>query len=249
VTTTGASLRPTVGRRDVRGVELRLLGGFELALAGEPIGMPRSAQRVLAFLALQSKPVDRAYVAGTLWIDAPEVRAHASLRSSLWRIRHVCPRLVTGRGQQLRLDDDVGVDLRASMDAARQALAGEALYVHPLLLSGDLLPDWYDDWLVLERERHRQLRLHALDYLCERLVDAGRFDDALEVGLAAITTEPLRESAHRSVIRIYLAEGNAAEAIRQYHLFRRLLREQLGLEPSTLLQRLIAGLDSNVTIE
>ena len=54
--------------------------------------------------------------------------------------------------------------------------------------------------------------------------------------------EPLRESGHRSVIRVHLAEGNQADALRQYHLFRNLLRQELRLEPSDQMHELMAEL-------
>jgi len=65
-----------------------------------------------------------------------------------------------------------------------------------------------------------------------------RLEEALEVGLAAVAAEPLRESAHRAVVSVHLAEGNTAEAIRQYRLCRRLLKEQLGVEPSPRMHQL-----------
>jgi DNA-binding SARP family transcriptional activator len=107
------------------------------------------------------------------------------------------------------------------------------------LLDGDLLPGWYDDWVLFERERLRQLRLHALETLALALAAEGRFAAAVEAGLAAIRTEPLRESAHRVVVRVHLAEGNLTEALRQYELCRRLFRAELGLEPSALLTDLV----------
>ena len=65
-----------------------------------------------------------------------------------------------------------------------------------------------------------------------RLTGAGRFAEAFELGLAALAGEPLRESAHRALVRVHLAEGNVGEAVRQYELCRSLLREKLGVEPS-----------------
>src|SRR4029077_344554 len=110
----------------------------------------------------------------------------------------------------------------------------------PRLLTGELLPDWYDDWVMVERERLRQLSLHALEALAEQLLEVGRLGAALEAALEAVAMEPLRESAHRLLIRIHLAEGNGAEAIRESELCGRLLRDQLGLEPSPQLARLVA---------
>jgi DNA-binding SARP family transcriptional activator len=70
----------------------------------------------------------------------------------------------------------------------------------------------------------------------------GRFAEAVEAGLAAVDGEPLRESAHRALIAVYLAEGNPGEALRQYRFFRQLLDEQLGLEPSQLMADLVEAL-------
>jgi DNA-binding SARP family transcriptional activator len=109
-------------------------------------------------------------------------------------------------------------------------------------LGADVLPDWYDDWVLLERERFRQLRIRALDRLCESLAGRRRSAEALEVGLAAVAIEPLRESAHRALVRIHLSDGNACEALRQYGLCRRLLGEQLGIEPSDQMEELVRGL-------
>ena len=99
------------------------------------------------------------------------------------------------------------------------------------LVAGDLLPGWYDEWVVAEREHFRQLRLHALEKLCEQLTDEGRFGEAVEAGLVAVSGEPLRESAHRVLIRAYLKEGNRGEAIRQYEACRQVLAAGAGHRP------------------
>jgi DNA-binding SARP family transcriptional activator len=112
----------------------------------------------------------------------------------------------------------------------------------PSALSGELLPDWYEDWVLIEREHFRQLRLHALERLCVELTAAGRFAEATEAGLAAVQGEPLRESAHRVLISAYLAEGNPGEAVRQHAFFSRILKQQLGLEPSDLMTDLMRAL-------
>src|SRR6266571_3495035 len=62
----------------------------------------------------------------------------------------------------------------------------EAAFRNPEELSIDLLPYWYEDWVLVERERFRQLRLHALEALCEQLTALGRFDHAVEAGIAAV---------------------------------------------------------------
>ena len=223
----------------LRHIELRLLGGFEVRQGSETVTLPKSAQRLVALVALHGRPVQREYAAGLLWLDSPDSRAAASLRSTLWRVHRHVPSLIDARDASLGLGAEVDVDLHTAERLARGELAGEANGWDPARLACDLLPDWYDDWVTLERERFRQLRLLALDAICERHLDAGRLDRALEAGLVSLRGEPLRESTHRALIRVHLAAGNVSEALRQYVLCRRLLQEQLGIQPSQHLTRLI----------
>lgn len=238
--------------RPVRRLELTLLDGFELRADGDPLAVPLAAQRLLAFLALSARPVLRVHLAGVLWLESSDEHAFANLRSTLWRLRRCCDSLIDANGQSVRLASDVGIDVRRASDLALRLVEhpddATVLDVDCAPLRHDLLPDWYDDWVLLERERYRQLRLRALDTLCDRLTEAGRLALAMEVGLASIAGEPLRESAHRAVIRIHLAEGNKAEAFRQYRLYRTLLHDQLGLSPSAQIEELVGGLDATETI-
>ena len=226
-------------------VRLRLLGGFAVQVGRRTVRLPPSAQRVLAFVALCDRPVERSYVAGTLWLLSPEERAYANLRTALWRLRRCEHRLVETSGSLLVLGRGVEVDLREAERLAERVLAAGRADppdgADAAALGGDLLPDWYEDWLVIDRERHRQLRLGALELLCERLTAAGRLDEALAAGLGAVAAEPLRESAHRAVVRVHLAGGNFDEAVRQHALYARVLHEQLGLAPSPLIEALVAG--------
>jgi len=243
---TRSSLRPSKRQpRRTAVVELRLLNSFELIVDGLRVTLPMGAQRLVAFVALHERPLQRAYVAGSLWPDTPEPRAAANLRSTLWRVQRRSDVLDTV-AQRLQLRADVRVDLRDAERLARRELEGSApshKSGDPRLFAGELLPDWYDDWALLERERFRQLRLRALEALCDRHTQAGRIGQALDAGLLSVAGEPLRESAHRAVVRVHLADENAVEALRQYHLCRKLLTEQLGIEPSDQMRQLVAGLD------
>ena len=240
--------KPTLGPPGERGVGVRLalLNAFELSAGGEPVPLPLSAQRLLAFLALHEHPLRRLYVAGMLWTDAPEERALANLRSALWRLQAAGCAPVEATPRELRLAPDVRVDFREAAAFAHALLAGSTdpadLEVEWAALGGELLPDWYDEWALLERERYRQLGLHALETLSERLAAARRFGPALEAALAAVAGEPLRESAHRVLIKTHIAEGNTSEAIRQYRFYRTLLHDRLGLDPSPALEALVEGL-------
>jgi DNA-binding SARP family transcriptional activator len=240
-------VRPAAGERIAANrTILKLLDGFELVCGGRSIALPLSAQRLVAFVGLHRGPLIRSYVAGSLWLDLPEDSADARLCSTLRRLHRQGARVIESNEQHLALASGVVVDLRESEALAQRLLsaAGDDLDVGPSALGGDVLPGWDQDWVAYERERFRQLRLNALDALCERLTDAGRTDLALDAGLAAIASEPLRESSHRAVIRAHLAGGDLAEAIRQYRLCRRLLKEHLGLEPSDRTDALFGGGDT-----
>jgi DNA-binding SARP family transcriptional activator len=131
----------------------------------------------------------------------------------------------------------VDIDFWSTARRARNVVAGraadvDALDVALLRDAGDLLPDWYEDWVIIERERFRELRVEALEVICRQLSALGRYGDAVQAGLAAVASEPLRESAHQTLIAAHVAEGNRADALRQYRLLRDLLRRDLDLEPS-----------------
>ncbi len=108
-----------------------------------------------------------------------------------------------------------------------------------LALSADLFPDWYNDSAVAEVEDWRQLRLRALHALAQRLATTGRYADAADAALAAVKAEPLREASTALLLRMRLAEGNRAEALAAFESFRTILRSELDLEPSSLMQVLV----------
>jgi DNA-binding SARP family transcriptional activator len=225
-----------------------LLGGFELRLGDEVVPLSISSQRLIGFLALHDRPLPRNYMAGTLWPEVSTARANANLRAALWRLPAAGRRLIDQSPQHLRLAAGVTVDVRDATAFAQRLLDHSKLCTEDDLagvsrreLSSELLPTWYeDDWIVVERERFHQLRLHALEALCERLITAGRYGEAIDAGLAAVAAEPLRESAHRRLITAHLAEGNHGEAQRQYQLCCDLLRDELGVEPSNTLRELVS---------
>jgi len=208
-------------------------------------GLPRGVQRLVALLGVSRQPT-RTAVAGLLWADVPEVHAQGSLRSALWRVHKTAPGLIRACRDTLSLAEGVQVDVR-ELTSWAQRVCDPAARVEDLAaahqrLRGELLPGWYDDWVLLERERLRQLRMHALEALADRLTAAGRYGDAVQAAYIAMQAEPLRESAHRTLIRAHLAEGNIAEAVHAYQSFRALLADELGVLPSRLMLELVDGL-------
>jgi DNA-binding SARP family transcriptional activator len=225
-------------------VRLILLGSFSLLHRGRRIAVPHSGQRLLALLGIHPSPVARARVAAALWPNTYEPRALACLRSALWRVQRGGCHVVDASGSQLALASSVEVDFRATVTLAHKLIAEteplpEETTIVVEELSADLLPDWYEDWVEFERQQLDHLRLHALESLSERLLASGRFEEAGEAALAGVAMDPLRESAHRTMIRVHIAEGNVALALRHYASFRRLSREKLGVDPSRRMEELV----------
>jgi SARP family transcriptional regulator, regulator of embCAB operon len=225
---------------------LRVVGGFELSRAGEPVRLPVGAQRLLTFLAVQGRAQSRMHVAFALWAGASEGHAYGSLRSALFRLQAAGCRLVMVSKDELELAPEVAVDLRERLALVERLLAGETdgmdMELDPALLAGDVLPDCYEDWVLIERARYHELRLRALEALCERELRAGRLPQAVAAGQAAVRADPLRDSARRALIRANLAEGNNAQALAEYRNFAQQLYDQLGLQPSSEMIELVAGL-------
>jgi DNA-binding SARP family transcriptional activator len=225
---------------------VRLLDQFELRIGGRVIPVTIGPQRLVTFLALHNRVLQRGQVAGTLWPDVPADRANANLRASIWRMPAACRPIIDLSSRHIKLGAEVSIDLTAAVALAQRLLdrsgscqdadlGGDARS----MLSADLLPACYEDWALVECERFHQLRLHALEALCERLTAAERYGEAIDAGLAAVNGEPLRESSHRALIKAHIAEGNFAEARRQYELYRRIVRDELGIEPSVGLRSLM----------
>jgi DNA-binding SARP family transcriptional activator len=229
-----------------------LLGGFGLFSGSSVIGIPKPSQRLLAFLALHGRVVKRATVAGALWPDSSESHAYSSLRSALSRLDSTARKVLAASRLELGLAEGVAVDVRHAQALARRLLdpaitpdRSELDMAAVAALSADLLPDWHDDWVLIEAEDWRRLRVHALEALTGRLIAAGRWGEAASAAGSAVRAEPLRESARAALIQLYLAEGNQSEAVREFTRYRMLLNAELGLEPTPRLRELVQGLGTN----
>lgn len=222
-----------------------LLDAFQVEACGRPRPVPYAGQRVIARLALGGR-ADRSVIAGQLWPELGEDRARNCLRTALWRIDKNCRGLVEAKGTVLSLGSDVAVDVHELMNWARTMLDGTApddLAGMPrVAVCGELLPGWCDEWVLLERSYLRQLHVRALETAAARYLAAGQPGLAHEAGLAAVHADPLRESAWRVLVQVHLAEGNAIQALREYRAFRQLLLDELGIEPSAEMQRLVGHL-------
>ena len=100
------------------------------------------------------------------------------------------------------------------------------------LYTGDFLAGFYDDWVVIERERLREMFLAALSRLVASSKREGHYDEALRYAQRLAAADPLREEGHREVMRLCYLLGRDRDALQQYDLYRAVLAEELGVEPT-----------------
>jgi SARP family transcriptional regulator, regulator of embCAB operon len=232
-------------------LRLSVLGGFSLRAADRSVRLPGTAQRLLAFVALERRPMPRDRVAFTLWPNGTEAHAHGSLRTAIFELRrpgYDLLRLTDGEAQLapgLAVDLD---DMLSLVDLIRAGGVHDALEAAGRdLLEADLLPGWYDDWVIARQERHRELRIQTLEHLCRAHLDAGQYADAVSTGSAAVRADPTRDSSTRLTIAAYLATDNVAQAVAQYRRLEDRLRE-LGLVPSPRTTALITSIAGTLTL-
>lgn len=222
---------------------VELLPRFSLHHEGAELALTSRAERIVCFLAVEGGPVRRSVLAGTLWPEVTSDRAFASLRSALWSLPRMDPPLITATARSVALGAHVQTDLGTAIKEARRLVTDPADVTDPAaslrLLGHGLLVEWAEEWILIEQERFRQLRMHALEALCRELSRQGRHALAVEAGLQAVACEPLRESAHCLLMAAHLEEGNRCEAINQYRMCARLLHEELALEPSAPMRAML----------
>lgn len=234
--------REAPGERPV----LHLLGEPFVTVGSERVELSEGGKRVLAFAALHVGRLDRRYVACTLWPDGSEMRAAGNLRSALWRLKGAGACLISANRSSLALGADVLVDAHLLGRWAARLIGGtpdpaDLAHIPRGLDRLELLHGCYDDWVLTERECLRQRILHALEEASRRLMTAGRHAEAVEAAIVAVGAEPLRESAHRTLIEAYLAEGNVCEGRRGYEAYQAMLLRELGVRPEPGISALLAS--------
>jgi DNA-binding SARP family transcriptional activator len=226
-----------------------VLGSFTLTSAGGttvPLGV--DSRRLVAYLAVHPRPQERAALAADLWPGlAPEATrrfladAVAAIGlPGLFADTAADPDEAPEAGTPLlALAADVEVDLGEAMGLVR-ALPEIPANDDPdtSLLTADILPGWTAAWIAVERERFRQLRLHALEERSLRLSAAGRYDEAVALARCAVAVAPSRESARRALIEAHLAQGEIAAAVAEYDAYQDLLRSSVGGPASSALEAL-----------
>lgn len=231
-----------MGYDDYGELKLELLRAWQLYRHGVVVHVATRQQRLIAALAVKG-PCLRSYLVGLLWPEYPDPRALESLRVSVHLISRQVPGLLVNHGALLALNDRVEVDLyRVRTQTQRlSTVASEEDWAPVLyeLRDADLLPGWYEDWVVFEQSRLQQDRLRAFTILAGQSLDQGYCDRAEAAAEAALELEPLYEAAVRILVAAELQHGNPAAALRDYERYRERLEEDMGLKPSEALRRLI----------
>jgi DNA-binding SARP family transcriptional activator len=226
-----------VGDAEVR---VKLFGVFRASQGGREIVLPGRGARIIAYLALVSeRRADRELVAVTLWPDVTRSRSMANLRASLWRLPDEVRALIMCRGNCISLSRNVRVDVDLLAPTADSEPSVDQI-------SNTLLSSWYDEWVVVERERIELRRLAALEQIARRHLDERRWAEAIDVALLAIAADPYRESLHRVVLESHVAEGNHSEARTHYERLRATLETEIGALPAEATRATIAGIDAAV---
>jgi len=216
---------------DQRRSRITVLGSFTLTSDGAAIPLGVDARRLVAYLAVHPRPQDRSSLGADLW---PGVAAPAAARLLADAVAAVgVAGIVEGTDgpadAALSLAPGVQVDLAEAMTLIRALPEVPAdVEVDTSALTADILPGWTAPWIAIERERFRQLRLHAIEERSQRLAAAGRFDDAVAMARIAARAAPSRESARRAVIEALLAQGDISAAVAEYDEYQELLRSSLG---------------------
>lgn len=230
-------------------LEVRLLGQFDLKRDSAPVPLAsRAAQSLLAYLLLYPNTAHRREkLAGLLWPDATEANARNNLRQALHRLR----RAIAGSDQTHLQADDLTVMFNASsacwldvmvLDRKSGDETVEELLQRVSLYAGELLPGFYEDWVVLERERLRTVFERRMRQLLDRLTEARRWPEILEWGERWIALGHTPEPAYRALMLAHAGLGDLAGAAGVYQRCVGALQRELAVEPSEATRTLYAQL-------
>lgn len=223
-------------------VTLRLLGGWELAVGGTAVAVGVRQQRLIAALAVLGRR-SRSFLAGLLWPECNDAHAMGSLRAAVFTASRRVPGVLACCEHELCLGDGVDVDLHR----LRRALASvdsDASAADPWWFASssnvDLLPGWYDDWVVAEQHRLHDLYLTAAECLAGTALERHDHFHARHLAEVARGIDPLRESATRILIQAHLAMGNETTALAIFREYGAVLASELGVRPAPQIAELIA---------
>ena len=225
---------------------IRCLGGFSVRIAsGSRVDFPtKRAKALLAYLARHpGRRASRESLGALLWGGRGDERARINVRQTLMLARKAlshaaCPCIV-GESDALYLDpDQVEVDVAEFDELCREGSPGALerageLYRGEFLEGFALNEEPYEEWLRAQRTSLHECAIDALMTLLRRHLEAGNADEGVRVGRKMLSLDPLRETAHRALMRLYAEMGDRALALKQYQSCREILNAELGVQPET----------------
>jgi len=230
---------------------LTLLGGFRACGEhGRSVVLPtRKAQALLAYLAMPpGRAHSRESLAALLWGDVAPAQARSSVRVALYRVRKSLPSSavtslsIDGETVALRSGAatvDATVFERLCAQGSPGALAKAVELYRGDLLAGLSIPEApFEEWLMVQRERLRELALHALARLLTHQRETGATEAAIQTALRLLSLDPAREPVHRILMRLYAGLGRRSAALRQYQVCLNALRREFRAAPAPETQNL-----------
>lgn len=226
-------------------LHLELLGDFRLRDEAGALATisARKSQAMLAYLGVKpAQLVSRDKIASLLWSSTAPEQARQSLRQTLSTLRKELSqissqKILVEEGDFLSLDPAlVHVDVVEFEHLVAEGTP-EALDPATRLYGGDFLDGFmideerFDQWVIAERDRLHRAALRAHAQLVEQLVRVDAIDDAVAVAQRSLRIDPLQESMHRTLMRLYMKSGDLLNAIQQYDACAKILRRELDVEP------------------
>ncbi len=213
---------------------IQLLGQFEIALDGQRVDLPtRAAESLAAWLVLHPGPAHRReMLAGILWPESDESNARSQLRHALWRLRRAIPDdylLTNHRTIGWKADAPYTLDVDA-LCSDSDTIEGSAAAANSY--QGELLPGFYDDWVVRERERLAGVYETHMTRLLKLLVAAGHWQEAIDWAEKWIAQGQTPEPAYRTLMCAHANKGNSTAALAAYQRCTDALKRELDVPPS-----------------
>jgi DNA-binding SARP family transcriptional activator len=228
-------------------IELRLLGGFEarVSATGTLIQLPtRKCEAVLAYASLDpGRSIRRELLVSLLWADVPRGQGRHSLRQTLTKLRHALA--PCGPGGLVTISDAIRVEQnclwvdvlefqRLVLEPGADALPRAIDHYRGPFLDGFVIPEEaFEEWMMNERTRLRQLAIDACAAQLKALEDRNDVPAAIRVAIKLLELEPLHEEVHRRLMVLYWRNGQTRSALNQYEVCARRLKHAFGAEPSS----------------
>jgi len=231
-------------------LQIRLLGQFDVRIDGKRVAISsRAGQSLLAYLVLTAgTPHRREKLSGMFWPDTSDENSRKNLRNELWRIRKAISAQQSNESEYLLADEftlTFNHDAEYWLDVSqmeRPDLDLQSLTSNLSLYQGELLPGFYDDWIILERERIQAIFESRMEQLLEQLVVAERWIAIQEWGERWLAFGKAPEPAYRALMLASGARGDMAKVASLYQRCTDDLQEHLGVKPSAETRALYDGL-------